>query len=162
MTIASALRPFPREKSFASSAGPLALPVALLTTQVDPTATQPPILKNQVLWQDHMVSATTPTVSPPTRGVLSPGATVQLLALPSNRPDYPLYLPTRMARSSWQAPQPLVQLAAKAATPRGGNLERQAYEPCNAYLVDLTPDEEEGAVMEAQEEDTLKDLELFF
>ena len=67
-----------------------------------------------------------------------------------------------MARSSWQAPLPLIPLVAKVATPRGGNLKRQAYEPCNAYLVNLAPDEEEGAVMEAQEEDTLEDLELLF
>ena len=59
-------------------------------------------------------------------------------------------------------PQPLIQLVAEAATPGRGNLGRQAYEPCSAYLVNLTPDEEEGAVKEAQEEDMLEDLELFF
>ena len=109
-----------------------------------------------------MVYAATPIVSPPTRGVLSPGAAVRLSALPSNVPDYPPDLPTWMARSSWRVPQPLIQLAAKVAALGGGNLERQAYELCNAYLVDLTPDEEEEAVIEAQEEDTLEDLELLF
>ena len=109
-----------------------------------------------------MVSAATPTMSPPTRGVLSPGAAIQLSALPSNGPDCPPYLPTQIAPSSWQAPRPLIQLAAEAVAPRGENLERQAYEPYNAYLVDLAPEEEEGADKEAQEEEMLEDLELLF
>ena len=92
--IASAPRPFPLARSFASSVGLPALPVALSMMQVAPTTRQPPISKNQVLCWDHMVSVAIPTVSPPTEGVSSLGTAVQLSAFPSVRPDCPPNLPT--------------------------------------------------------------------
>ena len=68
----------------------------------------------------------------------------------------------QMVLLSQQAPWPAIQLAAKAATPEGGSSEQQAQHPHSAYYVDLASDEDEEAVIEAQIDDMLGDLELLF
>ena len=67
-----------------------------------------------------------------------------------------------MALSSQQAPWPAIQLAARAIALEGGSSEQHAQQPHSAYYVDLASDEDEGAIIEAQMDDILEDLELLF
>ena len=51
---------------------------------------------------------------------------------------------------------------ARATAPGGGVTEHLAQESYSAYYVDLTFDEEDGVVIDAQIDSLLRDLELWF
>ena len=70
--------------------------------------------------------------------------------------------PTQMMLPPWQIVPPVIHLVVRSVAPGKGITVHEAPEAASAYYVDLTSDEEEGAIIEAQVDSLLGDLEFLF